>query len=266
MSLANGAESGGWFRIANGLIDDHGADVGPHALAVFLALARHADRAGRCWPSLARLAALTGMGRGKVIKSIRCLEKRGLLSKAPSQNPQGPNVYTLLLVPVVNGGSSCGERGVVPVVDTNKTKENKTQRTSAIESTGEANPKTSQALFDTEGIEGKEDTPKLFQEFWSAYPKKTNKPAAIRAWKKLKPSATTIAAILADIASKKATVDWTKSKGQFVPHPASYLNGERWKDEGTTNHEQDKNTSAAQRDAAFYERFGIDRARTPQTA
>lgn len=70
-----------------------------------------------------------------------------------------------------------------------------------------------------------------FDEFWSAYPKKKSKGDALRAWSKIKPDATLKATILSSISVAKQSDDWTKDGGQYIPHPASWLNGRRWEDE-----------------------------------
>lgn len=63
--------------------------------------------------------------------------------------------------------------------------------------------------------------------FWTLYPRKAGKGAARRAWKVAlgKASADEILAALQRFAAKSAGAD-TK----FIPHPASWLNGERWLD------------------------------------
>lgn len=70
-------------------------------------------------------------------------------------------------------------------------------------------------------------SPVGFAEFWSAYPKKTAKGDAEKAWKKHKPD---LAACLAALAVAKQSSDWIKDGGQFIPHPATWINGKRWED------------------------------------
>jgi hypothetical protein len=67
-----------------------------------------------------------------------------------------------------------------------------------------------------------------FDEFWSRYPRKIGKGTAVKAWK---------------AAAKKADADailsgldahlpiWAKTEAKFIPHAATWLNGERWTDE-----------------------------------
>ena len=69
-----------------------------------------------------------------------------------------------------------------------------------------------------------------FEAFWKMYPRKTGKGSAWRAWEKLKPDLCVVEAALAwQIRSDQ----WTKDGGQFIPHPATWLNQRRWEDEPT---------------------------------
>ncbi len=69
-----------------------------------------------------------------------------------------------------------------------------------------------------------------FATFWTAYPRKVNKPGALKAWqnKKLNDS---IDIILAGLERWKGSRQWLKDNGQYIPHPATWLNQERWNDE-----------------------------------
>lgn len=69
-----------------------------------------------------------------------------------------------------------------------------------------------------------------FDEFWKAYPKKVAKPAAMKAWAKLNPNDETFRKILESVKTQSASPDWLKDGGQFIPYPATYLNGRRWED------------------------------------
>jgi hypothetical protein len=70
-----------------------------------------------------------------------------------------------------------------------------------------------------------------FETFWSSYPRKKAKAAARKAWDKLAPDAATAAAILAAVEQHKRSEQWVRDGGQFIPHPATWLNGRRWEDE-----------------------------------
>jgi hypothetical protein len=57
------------------------ADITPRALRVLGAICAHVDAAGRAWPSLDRIAALSGVARNKIFAAIDELESAGLLHR-----------------------------------------------------------------------------------------------------------------------------------------------------------------------------------------
>lgn len=81
--------------------------------------------------------------------------------------------------------------------------------------------------------EDKDTAPDGFDEFWNAYPKKSAKPAAVRAFKSAK-AKDELVALLAHVMTMSGSEDWTKEKGKYIPHPATYLNQRRWEDGGTS--------------------------------
>lgn len=89
--------------------------------------------------------------------------------------------------------------------------------------------------------EKKENTPVVpkgtepfFDRFWKAYPKKKGKAAAQRAWKKLAPDMDLCRVMANALDRQKQSEDWRKAGGQYIPYPASWLNGRRWEDEEDT--------------------------------
>lgn len=73
----------------------------------------------------------------------------------------------------------------------------------------------------------------LFPRFWKLYPNKKGKAAAEKAWAKLKVTPELFNLIAQGLAKQCASLAWTKDGGQFIPHPATWLNGKRWEDEVT---------------------------------
>lgn len=71
----------------------------------------------------------------------------------------------------------------------------------------------------------------LFPKFWKLYPNKKGKAAAEKAWKKLKVTDDLFAKIAEGLGRYCSSRDWLKDDGQFIPHPATWLNGKRWEDE-----------------------------------
>ena len=73
-----------------------------------------------------------------------------------------------------------------------------------------------------------------FLEFWEAYPRKQAKVDAVKAWKKLSPSPDLVTRIIASVQHACDSPAWRKDGGQFIPYPATYINGRRWEDEQIT--------------------------------
>ena len=70
-----------------------------------------------------------------------------------------------------------------------------------------------------------------FDKFWGTYPRKEGKKKAEQAFEKINPNETTFKAIMAGLKNHMGSEQWTKDNGKFVPHPTTWLNGERWNDE-----------------------------------
>lgn len=70
-----------------------------------------------------------------------------------------------------------------------------------------------------------------FSEFWTQYPKKVGKKAALTSWKRIKPDAALFERIMQAIAKAKASEQWNREGGRFIPNPTTWLNQGRWDDE-----------------------------------
>lgn len=67
-----------------------------------------------------------------------------------------------------------------------------------------------------------------FDLFWKEYPNKQAKIAARKAW--LKVNAIEHPDIMNGLEAWKRSPSWLKDDGQFIPHPATFLNQRRWED------------------------------------
>lgn len=72
-----------------------------------------------------------------------------------------------------------------------------------------------------------------FNLFWERYPKKLAKRDAERAFDKINPDEKLFNLILEKLELYKQSEAWLKDGGQFIPYPATWLNGRRWEDEIT---------------------------------
>ena len=76
-----------------------------------------------------------------------------------------------------------------------------------------------------------EKTPPGFDRFWEAYPRKTAKQDAIKAFERLKPDAMMIEMMVKAINAQAQSAQWQDDGGRYIPHPATWLNQHRWEDE-----------------------------------
>ena len=94
---------------------------------------------------------------------------------------------------------------------------------------------------DNKDNKGNKGTNVLFENFWKEYPRKTGKGNAVKAYDKAvenRDNGSTPAQftdmLIEAIKVVKKTEQWHKDNGQFIPHPTTWLNGQRWLDEANT--------------------------------
>lgn len=72
------------------------------------------------------------------------------------------------------------------------------------------------------------DTDVWFADFWKTYPRRVGKGAARRAWAAAVRKTGDPAVVL--VGARRYAADPNLPEPQFIPHPATWLNGERWAD------------------------------------
>lgn len=70
-----------------------------------------------------------------------------------------------------------------------------------------------------------------FDSFWKEYPNRVAKQDAVKARKKLKVDPELLEKIMTGLSRWKASDEWSRDGGRYIPHPATWLNGRRWEDE-----------------------------------
>ncbi len=73
--------------------------------------------------------------------------------------------------------------------------------------------------------------PTAFEAFWAAYPRKVGKGAALKAWRRISAPASALPAMLTALEWQRESEQWQRDGGQYIPHPATWLNQSRWEDE-----------------------------------
>lgn len=84
--------------------------------------------------------------------------------------------------------------------------------------------------------------PDVFDTFWTRYPRKVAKPRALAAWKKA--TKRTDADLILDGLDPWLSYWGTQSDEQYIPHPTTWLNGERWNDKPPSRAQPSKRRAA----------------------
>lgn len=176
---------------------------------VLMMLANHCNgHTGQCNPSHKRMAEECEMGASTLRKHIFDLAEQGFLTIVPKfvDGVQLPNQYNLHLDRCSNLAEGMPEMSYPPAQIELQNQEFKPV----------IKPNTSV-------VQGKDN----FEVFWKAYPRKTNKGFAKKVFDKLKPTDDLLKKMLHSIEQQKP--HWKDP--QYIPHPSTWLNGERWEDE-----------------------------------
>ena len=105
-------------------------------------------------------------------------------------------------------------------------------------------------------------TGRNFDKLWSVYPRHEGKQAALKAFEKIDPDDELLERMINAITVQKKSAQW--SDPQFIPHPATWLNGRRWEDEPAQAARAGKRVLAQQyeqreyHEAEMAEKLGVD--------
>lgn len=69
-----------------------------------------------------------------------------------------------------------------------------------------------------------------FERFWAAYPKKRSKGDAFKAWRGTRERRPPVEQMLKALTVLRASADWMKDGGQFIPYPGTWLRAWGWDD------------------------------------
>jgi hypothetical protein len=222
----------GFFQLDNSLIDDYGATLGVHGIAVYAVLAMHANKQEQAWPSLRTIAKTLDIGLSTVQRSINHLLGLGLIAREHRKSPEGDytsNSYALLTVHKPAEEGVPGEN--IPVPQENR-------RVYSQQVHGVPGENTEQYPLNNTQKEQDKIPPSSpprgkaysagFLTFWERYPVKQAKDEAWRVWQRqhLEPHTETIC--LSITAHELRDRAW---KDGYIKYPASFLRQGCWKDE-----------------------------------
>ena len=200
-------------------------DATPTQKLILVGIANH-DGDGGAWPSINTLARYAGITTRSVQRALAELEAKGLIVRHLNQGGTSrtkdhgrPNLYELRVSPPDAHVTPPPDAHVTPPVT--PTSPEPSLNTSIEPSTPHSPP--------TGEVEVVPEWEMFFIGFWEVYPRKVGKPAAKRAIKKAWDRGDAINIV-------EGTGHWcqywreSRTEEQFIPHPATFLNQERYND------------------------------------
>jgi len=209
------------------------------AFRLYVCLASHRNGAtDQCNPSTATLARETSKHRGTIYRSLELLESAGWIGI--ERRAGGRNSYTFPPIPTYSAsatgctGATSSASATKPVAPAQQNQSRQREQ-NKMKRTRRTNKTKTRAARDDHG--------EAFAAWWEVYPRKVAKPAALKAYARA-------------IASLKAEHDGTADQwllartrqfaqspagqaGRYCPHPATWLNQERFNDDPQEWDEQD---------------------------
>ncbi len=259
-----------YFQVQNEVIDDRAADIGVYGLAVYSVILRCAAGKQTCYPSQSYIAKKLGIARETVNTAFDRLRGAGFIATQQQTGPNGERLSDLITLldtrrpPVTQTDTPVTQTDTPLLANShpptskltppclaeshkvNKTEVNKgSKRTSSYPPSSDATQNTSSSPDSSteasspeqatgkraQGVNAREDVMLAqFERWYAAYPRHESKQAAWKAWAKIDPSMTD--ALIAAVAVQAIEKGWhDPARRQYVPLPATWLNGKRWEDE-----------------------------------
>lgn len=187
------------------------------------------------------LAAICLEGKSAVRGAIEELESAGYIERRQLHKDDGTfggNEYVVHEQPI-SVSPLCDYPSTDNPSSDKPSSENRTQLNTNIQNTKELNTKPpivpqqgdkpAKKKTRTSYRETAEWEPERFEGFWELYPRKVARQQAIKAWDCLRLPAEEINKLARALTKQIKAPEWADAK--FIPHPATYLNQYRWKDQ-----------------------------------
>jgi len=206
--------------------------VSGKAVALYFALLHCANRAGFpdeiCVPN-STLLSMVDISKSDLYRTRNTLVQVGLIAINKGKKGQSA-VYTLCSIVPKYGANPGTDAGTNP--GTNPETNPGTNPGNIYGQRNKTGTKTEETPQPPQGALRGQEKAALFDEFWELYPRKVGKGAARKAWDKLQLTADLAEIIAKAIRKQRSWDQWTRDGGQYIPHPATWLNQQRWEDEG----------------------------------
>lgn len=180
-----------------------------------------ADLKGYCYASNNYFAHIYGVDSSTIKRWLRNLKDEGFIAVEIEYKTDTKEIEKRRIIPITTPSSKMS-LGRCKNEPTPRCK-NEPENTTSYSYSSNTHKEESISLQEYIG-----QTDSDFEQFWSVYPKKVAKAEARKAFAK-KVRHEDMTKLLATIDKYKRTKQW--SDKQYIPHPTTFLNQERWNDE-----------------------------------
>lgn len=205
----------------------------------YVLIIRLSHKEGYCYMSSRELGKLRGKGMRTAQRVVESLKKKGYIKAVVYTDERGKSHRKIFPVRYVKSGMGVkidigsydksdvgGTSNLSPtyvksgtqIILKNNTKMNKSANAHLRKRTSSQQDKTET----------------MFSEFWQAYPKKRDKARARKSFFKIKNLSDVFPHLMQGLEQQKASADWKKDGGKYIPYPSKWLDNERWEDELST--------------------------------
>ncbi|GEA84408.1 hypothetical protein GCM10009774_16120 [Cellulomonas gelida] len=199
------------------------------APALLLVLADIANDEGRGWPSVATLARRVNRDERNVQRALSVLVGAGAVAREERRGRA--TAYTVTPgVGATPGAQVTPGVGATPTPGADVTPPPASASPApGVDVTQNPLPTLTEPEGEPSPARASQDVavPDAFDEFWAAYPRRTDKKRARAAWAKARRSHDATQLVQW---ARAFAADPNLPESQFVPHPSTWLNGERWTD------------------------------------
>lgn len=206
------------------------AEMGRNAFAVYCVLLRCMNNERMAWPSWKRLMRLSGLSRNMIGKALKTLENRGFLTRMQGRRKgaYSSNMYYI---------NDLYENNVPENISPSdqNTEYHKTVHGETILHNSLSRSRSFELDPEKKGgvggnnIENGPQTPDGFDRFWQLYPRKVAKAKARAIWQRKQLDHLT--GQICESVKRHIVSSPQWQNPQYIPHPATYLNQERWEDD-----------------------------------
>jgi Helix-turn-helix domain len=214
-------------------------EISSNGKLVYARLCQYAGKQGIAFPKLESISEETSLSNSAVDRAIKEL-KNAKLIYVERHGLNKPNTYFFLIHSwITENGNQEAPKSVsldAPksvLLDAPKSVSPHIKRIIRRESSEEN--QTEKDGWDTPSESVSASITDSFESFWKAYPNKTGKKAALKAFKNARIGNGKLLIILNAVDVQKGSEMWRKENGRFIPNPSTWLNQGRWDDEPSSS-------------------------------